>query len=225
MQRFYNKIELKTVVEASKRVLQFLSSFKSGSYPESIRLDITLLSLQVRNMLEVISIDPLTLADDEVQTLMSNYMNAMGNDKVIVKQQASTAKVNNDAARVASPKPLNEPVNGMNRSTSASKNISTSIASAPSPAQNRSKIDRTTKLNDIIDSKSPVHQPSTNFKHLPNPRDPRLRTIEAKQQQIDCLDVVDMELEVVDMEIDRSGSDTEQESDDDCQIVGIYTID
>lgn len=232
MQQFYDKVKLKTVVEASKRVLKFLSSNKSGPYPTDMTLDKTLLSSQVRSMLECMSIDPSSLTNDQVEILMTKYMHKMSSDNDIVTKSAPVSVNGNSDGQF--PKPSSSigkenvvmngtviaPINAAERCTR--EKISTAIPIQPS------KIDRLTLLNDI-DFPKCIVQPSTSTGALrPNPRDPRLRANKSIEQTSDCLDVVDMDIEqktdseVASTDVEYTGSETELESDDDCQYVGTF---
>lgn len=237
MQQFYDKIKLKTVVDASTRVLKYLSDAnQSGSYPDYIGLDVTLLSAQVRNMLEFIAIDPSKLTDEQVQILMNKYMRTMRYDKDIGIKKKPAAKFNGggDAQSVqmkSKPSPSN--VNTVNEALPIHEpNAATVQTMSAAQSTIKSKIDRTTLLNDIVPSKV-FGQPSTSSALKPNPRDPRIRASinVTNDQKTDCHEVVDMEIEqksdclqAVDMDIEYTCGETEAESDDECLYVGTYAI-
>lgn len=218
MQQFYDKSKLKSVVEASKRVLKCLSS--AESYPDSA-LDIALLSSQIRSMLEYISIDPTSMTDSEVRTLMSTYMSIMSNDKYIGTTKTSEKNVDDNKTVVlvktlTKPSPPNGIVNKAVNNMKSDNSPSTSQTFSTSHSKNRSRIDRITLLNDIVGVKR-IDQPSISIALTPNPRDPRLRINKTNEKQADCLNVVPMDIEC-------SGSSTETD-DDDCQYVGTFPND
>lgn len=217
VRKFYDKNEQKNVVDASKRILAHASSTKA---PTHLVPYINLVLEQMRAMLKHISIELKSLEVAEMEELMKKYVLQMGSDSSAVK-----SKANKDAqlvktltttapstSAVYEAKPPSKMLNNQEKST---KSLSMNT-SHPIPGKS-SNIDRKTLLNDI--DVKPSEEPSSSAAFQPNPRDPRLRANErAKTQkpdpETDCLDAVAMDI---------SYSDTEIESDDDCQYVGIIS--
>lgn len=84
MHQFYDKIELHSIVAASKEVLDYLPiAGKSGDtpYPDRIQIAILLLTSQVRKMFQFKSIDPKSITDAQLIAFTHEYMREMSNQR------------------------------------------------------------------------------------------------------------------------------------------------
>lgn len=96
MHQFYDKIELPLIVAASKEIIDYLpiaAKSRDAPYPDSIQIDMSLLTSQVRRMFQFKSIDPKSITDAQLITITHEYMCEMANQSSATR--SATATVSN----------------------------------------------------------------------------------------------------------------------------------
>lgn len=77
MHQFYDEIELNSIAMASRRILDYSPSINNSEnvqYPDYIKVDILLVTSQVRRMLEFKSIATSSMSNAQLERMMNNYM-------------------------------------------------------------------------------------------------------------------------------------------------------
>lgn len=219
IQQFYDQVKFKDVVDASKHVLAFLSNLNTpDGYSDSISAGMHLLSAHIRKMLESISVEPSSLTDDQVQTLMVAFMKAMTDGQEIETAEVPEAKPTN-AEEVQSAK-----VTQTHLPINRTANVPTPVpAEKPSVLSIQSADDRPSVRNSK-NAMNVSNRPPASASHKPNPRDPRLRANHTNRDRRNGDSTNAVSIQRDPKSIPRDCSATESESDEDCQYVGTFRL-